>query len=420
MILKGSQRGGAAQLAHHLMNDRDNDHIELVELRGFVAGDLSGALEEAHAISKATRCQQFLFSLSLNPPKDQDAGFEAIMDAADAAEERLGLTGQPRAVVIHEKQGRRHAHVVWSRIDGNEMKAINLPHFKNRLRDLSKELYLEHGWELPDGHRENGWKNPLNFTLAEWQQAKRLDLDPREIKQMFQQAWAHSDDQKSLKHALQEHGFHLARGDRRGFVAVDIHGEVFSLARWAGVKTKAVRERLGEPDRLSSVDETKDMIRNTLSQNMRGYLRELKSAQETESQPLADARKTLVRKQRLEREQLAARQRLRQREEEVERAKRFRKGVMGVWDLLTGRARELRRENEREVTQSRMRDRSEKELLFRSQIAERRELQTHMDRQREAHRAARLHVYRQIATVLHPMRANGNAPERSRDPVPAP
>ncbi|MFV0297195.1 MAG: relaxase/mobilization nuclease domain-containing protein, partial [Hyphomicrobiaceae bacterium] len=228
-----------------------------------MAGDLSGALEEAHAISKATRCQQFLFSLSLNPPKDQDAGFEAIMDAADAAEERLGLTGQPRAVVIHEKQGRRHAHVVWSRIDGNEMKAINLPHFKNRLRDLSKELYLEHGWELPDGHRENGWKNPLNFTLAEWQQAKRLDLDPREIKQMFQQAWERSDDQKSLKHALQEHGFHLARGDRRGFVAVDIHGEVFSLSRWAGVKTRAVRERLGEPDQLPSVDQTRETIRNT-------------------------------------------------------------------------------------------------------------------------------------------------------------
>jgi hypothetical protein len=63
---------------------------------------------------------------------------------------------------------------VWSRIDAEAMKAINLPHFKNRLCALSKELYLEHGWILPEGHRENGWKNPLNFTLAEWQQASLL------------------------------------------------------------------------------------------------------------------------------------------------------------------------------------------------------------------------------------------------------
>ena len=72
------------------------------------------------------------------------------------------------------------------------MKAINLPHYKNRLNALSKELYLENGWELPNGHCENGWANPLNFTLAEWQQAKRLDLDPREIKQLFQAAWRSS------------------------------------------------------------------------------------------------------------------------------------------------------------------------------------------------------------------------------------
>jgi hypothetical protein len=73
------------------------------------------------------------------------------------------------------------------------MKAVNLPHFKNRLTALSKELYLDHGWVLPDGHRENGWRNPLNFTLAEWQQAKRHNLDPREIKQQFRDAWERSD-----------------------------------------------------------------------------------------------------------------------------------------------------------------------------------------------------------------------------------
>ena len=216
MILKGSQRSGAAQLSAHLMNVYDNDHVTVYELRGFMADDLHGALDEAHAVSKGTRCKQFLFSLSLNPPKNADASIDDLVDAADRAEQALGLDDQPRAIVIHEKEGRRHAHVVWSRIDVTEMKAINLPHFKTKLTNLSKELYLDHGWELPDGHKTNGWRDPLNFTLAEWQQAKRIDLDPREIKQVFHSCWQRSDGLKAYASALAEHGYFLARGDRRG------------------------------------------------------------------------------------------------------------------------------------------------------------------------------------------------------------
>ncbi|MEM7619885.1 MAG: hypothetical protein AAF228_05410 [Pseudomonadota bacterium] len=39
MILKGSQRGGALQLADHLMNSKDNEHIEVHAINGFVAND---------------------------------------------------------------------------------------------------------------------------------------------------------------------------------------------------------------------------------------------------------------------------------------------------------------------------------------------------------------------------------------------
>jgi hypothetical protein len=181
MILKASQRGWPGQLAAHLLNDRDNDHITLHEVRGFVSSDLRGAMVETMAIAKGTRCRQPVFSLSLNPPKDMQASVGDLIDAADRAEAALGLQNQPRAIVIHEKEGRRHAHVVWSRIDAESMKAVNLPYFKNRLKELSRELYLEHEWTLPEGHRENGWKNPLNFSLEQWQQAKRIGLDPREL-----------------------------------------------------------------------------------------------------------------------------------------------------------------------------------------------------------------------------------------------
>ena len=151
MILEGFTRGYGAELARHLLNPVDNDHVSVHLLDGFIADDLAGAFAEAEAISQATQCQKYLFSLSLNPPLGasvSEAEFEAVVAQA---EERLGLKGQPRAMVFHEKNGRRHAHVVWSRIDANEMKAINLPHFKRKLTALSREIFLEHGWEMPEG-----------------------------------------------------------------------------------------------------------------------------------------------------------------------------------------------------------------------------------------------------------------------------
>lgn len=101
MILNGNERSGAARLAQHLMNVRENEHAELHDLRGFVADDLHGALQESEAIAKGTRCQKHLFSLSLNPPEHADVPVEIFEAAIDKIERQLGLEGQPRAIVFH-------------------------------------------------------------------------------------------------------------------------------------------------------------------------------------------------------------------------------------------------------------------------------------------------------------------------------
>ena len=67
MILVGNQRGGAKELAHHLLKP-ENDHVEIHELRGFASDDLAEAFNEAYAISRGTKWRKFLFSVSLNPP----------------------------------------------------------------------------------------------------------------------------------------------------------------------------------------------------------------------------------------------------------------------------------------------------------------------------------------------------------------
>jgi hypothetical protein len=415
MILIASQRGGAGNLARHLLNDKDNDHVTVHELRGFVADDLHGALAEAHAISKGTRCQQFMFSLSLNPPKDaQGITTQDLIQAADRAEQAVGLTDQPRAIVIHEKDGRLHAHVVWSRIDAEQMKAINLPYFKNRLNALSKELYLEHGWELPEGHKENGWKNPLNFTLAEWQQAKRLGLDPREIKQVFREAWEQSDNLASFRNALEEHGYFLARGDRRGFVAVDVNGEVFSVARQTGEKTKDVNARLGDPERLPSVEEIQKETQKRLSKQLRGFIREDRENKQEELKPLLKERELTLELQKSERTLLQWRQEQRWREETKIRAERVRTGFKGLVDKLTGKAAAIRRENEMEAYRGFVRDRDQREALHSEQRKERGDIQKRIDEVRERHRMERMRMARRIADVLRHTSEMESEPSRRR------
>ena len=84
MILKGNRRGGAKDLALHLMKE-ENDHVQVHELRGFVAGNLLGALNETYAISRGTKCQKFLYSLSINPPPGETASTAAILEAVEEA-----------------------------------------------------------------------------------------------------------------------------------------------------------------------------------------------------------------------------------------------------------------------------------------------------------------------------------------------
>ena len=423
MILKGSQRAGAKQLAEHLLNDRDNDHVTMLELKGFVAEDLHGALRETEAVSKATKCKQYLFSLSLNPPRDAIAGEDDFRMAADRAEEALGLEGQPRAIIMHEKEGRRHAHVVWSRIDAETLTAINLPHFKRRLTSLSKELYLDHEWELPEGLRANGGKSFLNFTLDEWQQAKRLDLDPREVKAVMREAWDRTESVNGFANALEERGYFLAKGDRRGFVAVDVQGNVLALPKWLGLKTKEVRAKLGDPDALKPVAERKAELRGKVTEKLRGFIRQTKERQAEDARPLAEERKLLVHQHRIEREKLRLKQEERAKAEAQARSERLRKGLLGLFDTLTGKARAVREMNAAEAYEAAQRDQKQRDDLVFAQMDDRRALQKRIDALRTRHQADRRLLARDVMHFLSgPSRGfetAGREQDRSRSEVPS-
>lgn len=265
MILKASQRGGGQNLAVHLMRTDDNEHVRVHELRGFASDNLKDAFKEAEAVSLGTRCRQYLFSLSLSPPEHENVPVVTFEQAIARIEKQLGLENQPRAVVFHEKEGRRHAHCVWSRIDVDTMTAKHMSFFKDKLKGVSRKLYLEQGWTMPRGLENAAERDPRNFSLAEWQQAKRQGIDPRWLKQAVQDCWKRSDNRQAFERSLEERSLFLAKGDKRGFVVLDHEGEVWSLVRMLDVKTKDVRARLGDGDKLQSVEKARETIGKRMS-----------------------------------------------------------------------------------------------------------------------------------------------------------
>lgn len=385
MILHGNARGGGRELAIHLMRTDENEHVQVHAVEGFMTDDVRGAFQEIEALAKGTRCQKPLFSLSLSPPKHANASAKDFEKAIAKAEDALGLSGQPHVIVFHEKGEHRdrHCHVVWSRIDTEQMKAIPMPFNRLKMRDVSRELFIEHGWDVPRGLINTHERNPLNYTLEQYQQARRTGRNADEIKADLQAAWAVSDTRATFEHALRGKGLRLARGSKRGFTVVDHQGEVMSLPRWLGVKTKAVRERLGPEKDLPDVKAVQVQFARDMADKMGSLAQELKARNAERLAERSAQKQALIGRQRAERAEALQRIEERRIEEVRVRQAKFRGGLKGVWDWMRGENARIKRENEAEAQTAQMRDEAQKEALIERQREQRRFFQRRMEERRE-------------------------------------
>jgi len=270
----GSQRALGQDLATHLLNAQDNERLEVAQVRGAVARDLHGAFAEweaqAHNLTRATN---YLYSLSINP--DQRQGRltrEQYFDYIDRAEQRLGLSGQPRAVVFHVKkdeQGtpREHCHVVWSRIDAEQKKARHMFLDHDTLMMVTREFARDHGLRLPEGYyKDKGQekRRGRQMTLYEKRQNEMGGLSLKDRLAQVTAAWERRDTAKSFVRSLEDMGYILCTG-RRDYVLVDLYGHMNSLPKLINdraVRTKHVREFLKKDfptDSLPTVEEARGL-----------------------------------------------------------------------------------------------------------------------------------------------------------------
>ena len=420
MIIKGSTRGSPMGLARHLLNDRDNDHVELHSIRGFVSEDLTGAMHEVHAMSAAVKSKQPLFSISLSPPAHEQAEIGLFESTAAQILERTGLQDQPHALIFHEKEARRHAHLVVSRLDPANGRVIPLPFFKQKLFELSKEIYLQQGWDLPKGFIDKRERDPHAYDLATYQQAKREGLDPKHLKMMAQEAWSLTKDrdQAAFAKELEKRGLYLAKGDRRGHVAVTWRGEVHALPRLLDRKTKEVRQRLGDPGELRSVEETRNHIRTVLEPVMGRLIDEADHKKDRRMEPLDREREAMTAQHRLERFKLDMGQKARRDTEAKERAAQLRKGVAGLWDKISGRYRQIKAQHERDVYAALQSDRAQRQAIVEAQLVERQELQRRIEQVRHRHAVQLRELHEELHRLQNFHQQETKAERRTPPPTP--
>lgn len=352
IITKASQRANGQELAVHLQNARDNERVEIVHIRGAVAQDLSGAFQEWHAISKATKCRKYLYSLSLNPdPTQGPLTRRQYKDYIARVENKLKLRGHPRAIVFHVKEGREHCHVVWSRIIPGQLKAVPISHDRLALQAITRDFAKDHNLILPEnmqpGSDTKDRPLPVRMTLFEKHQQERTGVSREERIEQLTRIWRQTKTGKEFVHAMALAGYHLARGDSVPYAVLDHYGEIHSLPRQIeGAKTKDIRARLVDcpPESLPPATLVRDSIRRKLSATIATQFNrnaetpwiQLKDAQSKRRAIFHTRILALKEKQQDERWTLMRGQRLRLLGQREERLRDNARGFMAVLCAIPG------------------------------------------------------------------------------------
>ncbi len=261
MIAKGNLHAHGAKLAAYLTEEKSGQRAELAEVRGFevprrpgvgvwTESELRDVFSEAQLDAEATRCEKPFFHCYVRLPKEDELTREQWLQCADRIEKELGFEDQPRAVAFHHlPDGETHMHLAWSRIDLETERAIDPGLYKNKLKELSRELEQEFDLTRIGSEREPEHKT-LAATRNEFEESRRLGTDLRDIRETIRDCLDRSDNGQSFMAALEEEGLTLAKGSRRDFVVIDQEGGLHALGkRITGLNAAEIREQLSDIDR---------------------------------------------------------------------------------------------------------------------------------------------------------------------------
>ena len=230
------------------MRGEENERVEVKEIRGLMAQDVKEAFLEMRMIAAGTGAKNYFYHANLNPdPTEPELTPEQWQTSIDTLEKNLGFEGHARFVVEHEKNGRTHQHVIFSRVNPDTMTIVS-DSFNYRVHtETARELEQLFGHEavvVPPLPERDRFQNYETFKASQGR-----SLDPHEVKAEITALWQQSDSGIAFQAAVEEKGYLLARGDRRDFVVIDETGHIHSLGRRIeGSKAADIRAKMSDLD----------------------------------------------------------------------------------------------------------------------------------------------------------------------------
>ena len=261
MIFKGRARADGGKLATYLLSGK-NEQVRVLDVRGTIidersAAGLKAALGDMDELGKMTRAKSSLFHLAINPDARDRMTGEDWRASVDKAEKALGLEGHPRAIVGHVYEGKEHLHVVWSRVDVEERKCVEMSFSHLKLCRAAREIEIELGLKQIPARARGAHKLNQHIKDIQQQQEARSETPRETLNAAVAGVWKNAGSAEEFKTMIEEAGYQLASG-KRGVLVMDSALETYSIPRCVeGVKVKDVRERLGDLQGLPTVEEVR-------------------------------------------------------------------------------------------------------------------------------------------------------------------
>lgn len=203
---------------------------------------------------KAKNGSVYSYSLAWHP--DQQPEKQTMLDAALETLGLLQLEEHEAVMVAHNDTNHPHVHVVCNLIHPETGKKTVPSYDRLILSAWAEEVERNEGLiyceqrVINNELRRNGRGEGRQFQLIKFRE--KIVQRTETVRQLYEQ----SDSAKALKAGLDDAGYTLAKGDRRGFVLVDKDGEVYALARQLENQRAAdIRARLKDVGELPLASE---------------------------------------------------------------------------------------------------------------------------------------------------------------------
>ena len=229
MVIKGARRGGAKQLADHLLRRDTNESVFVREIENHPTTTpnddaLKNALKHMEHEARSKHRERTLYHCILALQKGETLNQKQLKLAVDTLANNLGLAGHRRVIVEHRKDGRQHFHVVFNLINPHTDKIAWLSWSRRKQWQTARDLEQKFGLKplFAKGRSSRQWEH---------QRGKRSGIDPLNVRKEVTAIYRASRTGREFAANLEKAGYVLTKGRNNSYVIVDRAGDLHGLMR---------------------------------------------------------------------------------------------------------------------------------------------------------------------------------------------